>query len=239
MKSAPGRFSNAIISENERGFVAVIPDIKCVSPKEGDLLQGRDPVGVAKYFVDHCGAPMLSVVTESSRFRGSVRLLSDIIENADAPVLRKDFITNDDQVAETADLGAAAVLLICAITDEKNLCRLYEHSIKAGLEPFVEVCAAKEMELAKKLGARLIGINNRNIVAFERDDGGPSRTASLASGVPSGALLVSESGILSHDDAKSAALAGASAILVGTALWKSSDMEETYKSLRVRINERD
>jgi indole-3-glycerol phosphate synthase len=232
MSFSIGRFSSAIISENNRGFAAVIPDIKCISPKEGDLLHGRSPVDTAKYLVN-CGAPVLSVVTEAERFGGSTQLLLDITQNTDVPILRKDFITNEAQLSETVELGAAAILLICAITDEKNLSMLYEKSLELGLEPFVEVCNAKEMELAKKLEARLIGINNRDIVTLERDNGGPLRTAALASEAPNGALLVSESGILSPDDAKLAVSVGANAVLVGTALWQARDMAAMYQSLRV------
>ena len=230
-----GRFSSAILSENERGFTAVIPDIKCFSPKEGDLLLGRDPVETAKYLAD-LGAPVLSVVTEKSNFGGSPELLRDIVnavKHAGVPVLRKDFITTEEQLIETARLGAAAVLLICAITDEENLRALYGKAIQLGLEPFVEVCTKEELEFAKKLGAKLIGINNRNIVTLELDAGNPSRTTDLAAGMPQGALLVSESGILSRDDAKLAAAAGANAVLVGTALWKAHDMGAMYQSLRV------
>ncbi|MDR0771344.1 MAG: indole-3-glycerol-phosphate synthase [Burkholderiales bacterium] len=230
----PGRFSSALIAENARGLVAVIPDIKCVSPKEGDLLRGRDPVETAKVLVCY-GAPVLSVVTEQERFGGSAELLSAIVQAAEVPVLRKDFITSEDQLLETAELGAAAVLLICAITDEKNLARLYEKTLMLGMEPFVEVHTAQEMELANTLGARLVGINNRNIVTLEKDDGGPGRTAALASGAPAGALLISESGILSTADAKLAASSGANAVLVGTALWQAGDMGAMYQSLRVKL----
>ncbi|MCL2308682.1 MAG: indole-3-glycerol-phosphate synthase [Proteobacteria bacterium] len=228
-----GRFSSAIAAENERGFVAVIPDIKCISPKEGDLLRGRDPVETAK-FLAHCGAPALSVVTENERFGGSAELLRAVAQAAGVPVLRKDFITNEDQLLETAELGASAVLLICAITDEKNLKTLHEKALGLGIEPFVEVHTVREMELVRTLGARLIGINNRNIVTLERDDGGPARTAALASGVPAGALLVSESGILSSEDAKLAAASGANAVLVGTALWQARDMGAMYQALCVK-----
>jgi len=228
----PGRFSTAIASENARGFVAVIPDIKCVSPKEGNLLRGRDPVDTAKALV-RGGAPVLSVVTEREHFGGSTELLSAIAQAANVPILRKDFITNEDQLLETAALGAAAVLLICAITDEKNLQTLYEKTLTLGIEPFVEVHTAQEMELADKLGARLVGINNRNIVSLEKDDGGTDRTAALASGLPAGALLISESGILSPEDAKSAVAAGANAVLVGTALWQADDMGAMYQALRI------
>ena len=226
------RFSAAIISENAHGLVAVIPDIKCISPKEGDLLRGRDPVETAKFLV-RCGAPVLSVVTERERFGGSTGLLSAIVQAAGVPVLRKDFITNEDQLLETAELGAAAVLLICATTDEKNLQALYEKTLTLGMEPLVEVHTAQEMEWANALGARLVGINNRNIVSLERDDGGPARTAALASGVPAYALLISESGILSPEDAKLAVSSGANAVLVGTALWQAPDMGAMYQALRV------
>ncbi|MCL2397699.1 MAG: indole-3-glycerol-phosphate synthase [Defluviitaleaceae bacterium] len=227
-----GRFSDAIINENRRGYIAVIPDIKCVSPKEGDLLQGRDPVQVAKFLVE-CGAPMLSVVTEGKHFGGNSKLLRDIVKSTDVPVLRKDFVTNEDMLAETAELGATAVLLICAITDEENLYALYEKSIKLGLEPFVEVCTAAEMAMAKKMGAKLIGINNRNIATLETDSGDTSRTIDLAAAAPHDALLVSESGILSTKDAEKAVRAGANAVLVGTALWQAHDMGKMYQALRV------
>jgi len=231
------RFSDAIISENTRGFVAVIPDIKCISPKEGDLLQGRDPVDLAKHIVSS-GAPLLSVVTETEHFHGSSELLLSITQALDVPVLRKDFITGERMLEETVELGASSVLLICSITDEKNLCLLYEKAIKLGLEPFVEVHTTREMQLASSLGARLIGVNNRDIATLELDSGGPSRTAALASGTPAGALLVSESGILTQADAKLAACAGVNAVLVGTALLKAREMGAMYQSFRVELRAR-
>jgi len=225
-------FSGAIISENARGFVAVIPDIKCVSPKEGDLLRGRDPVEMAKYLV-RSGAPVLSVVTEKERFGGSVELLRAIAQAVNVPILRKDFITNEAQLLETAKLGAAAVLLICATTDNNTLKKLYKKAMALGLEPLVEVHTAEEMVFAGTLGAGLVGINNRDIITLERDDGGADRTIALASGAPAGVLLVSESGILSAADAKLAVSAGANAVLIGTALWIADDMRAMYQSLRV------
>jgi indole-3-glycerol phosphate synthase len=227
-----GRCSSAISLENARGFVAVIPDIKCVSPKEGNLLRGRDPVETAKSLV-RSGAPMLSVVTERERFGGSVELLRDIVRAVEVPVLRKDFITNEAQLLETKELGAAAVLLICATTDKNTLTILYKKAIELGIEPLVEVHTAEEMTFAGALGASLVGINNRNIITLERDNGGADRTIALASGKPADALLVSESGILSAADAKLAVSAGANAVLVGTALWMADDMSAMYKSLRV------
>ncbi|MCL2099741.1 MAG: indole-3-glycerol-phosphate synthase [Oscillospiraceae bacterium] len=229
-----GNFSAAVRAENNSGYIAVIPDIKRVSPKEGELMPGRDPAEAAKELVSF-GAPARSVVTESARFGGSEDMLRAVVRNVNVPVLRKDFITSGEQLIKTAGLGAAAVLLICAVTDEKKLCMLYEKSLELGLEPFVETCTAAEVALAKKLGAQLIGINNRDILTLERDDGGPSRTAELASGISSGAVLVSESGILSSADAEAAAAAGANAVLAGTAIWKSNDIRGMYNSLRVKF----
>ena len=228
----PGRFAAAIAQENARGLAAVIPDIKCLSPKEGDLLRGRDPVATARLLAN-CGAPVLSVVTEQKRFGGSAELLRDIVRAVEVPVLRKDFITNERMLAESAELGAAAVLLICATTDRQILPMLYQQALALGLEPLVETHTAEEMAIACALGARLIGINNRDIATLELDDGGPKRTATLASGAPVDAILVSESGIVSPADARLAVAAGANAVLVGTALWLADDMAAMYRSLRV------
>lgn len=227
-----GRFSSAIALENAYGFAAVIPDVKCVSPKEGDLLAGRDPVKTAKYLASR-GAPVLSVVTERERFGGSPELLRSIVQAVDVPVLRKDFVTSVGMLKDTVALGAAAVLLICAALGENTLTMLYEEAVKLGLEPLVEVHTEGEMAFAKTLGASLIGVNNRDIMTLEKDDGGPDRTARLLSGAPADALLISESGILSPKDARLAAAAGAHAVLVGTALWRAVDMGAMYQSLRV------
>jgi|GEM_PF-535256 len=233
-------FSAAIESKNTRGHAAVIPDIKCVSPKHGDLLQGRNPIEVAKLLVSH-GAPVLSVVTEQKNFGGSVALLRDVAKTTGVPVLRKDFFTHEAQLEESSKVGASAVLLICATIERDLLARLYERALALGLEPLVEVCTADEMRFACSLGAKLIGINNRNIATLELDSGGPARTAKLAKLAPKDALLISESGIVSREDAQLAVKAGAHAVLVGTALWQAKspagdwNMAEIYKSLEVPI----
>jgi indole-3-glycerol phosphate synthase len=227
-----GSFSNAIKAENGCGFTAVIPDIKCVSPKEGDLLRGRDPVETAAALVSY-GAAVLSVVTEGKHFGGSMDLLRAVAKKTGVPVLRKDFITNEKDLHETVECGASAVLLICSMLDGEQLGMLYREALRLGLEPLVETHNEAELELAKRLGARLVGINNKNITTLEKDEGGPARTAALAGMAPKETLLISESGIHSPDDARLAASAGANALLVGTALWQAADMEAAYKSLRV------
>jgi len=227
-----GAFSAALAAENAAGRVAVIPDIKCVSPGEGALAAGRDPVGMARRFVA-CGAPVLSVVTEPEHFGGSLELLRAVAEATQAPVLRKDLIADVTQLDETRACGAAAVLLICATTDEPTLRTLYAEALARGLEPLVEAHTAAELALAMDLGARLAGINNRDITVLERDRSGPELTESLASAALAGRLLISESGITSVADAQRAAAAGADAVLVGTALWQADDPEALYQALRV------
>ena len=225
-------FSSAVMSTNSKGYLAVIPDIKCYSPKEGPLLRERDPVDVAKRLVD-CGAPALSVVTEAKNFGGSLELLRSITGTVSVPVLRKDFITNTVMLKETADYGATAVLLICAYLNEDNLPHLYNAALALGIEPLVEVNNEAEMAMAKRIGAHLIAINNRNILELEKDHGGTERTISLSPHAPRDAVLISASGITSRDEATQLAKSGVHGILVGTALWLSQDICETYASLRM------
>ena len=231
MSPVPNAFSVALVAEKARGMLPVIPDIKCISPKEGGLLRGRDPVQVAKNLVSW-GAPVLSVVTETEHFGGSTQLLEDISASVAVPVLRKDFIHTATDLCETKAMGASAVLLIAASMDEKTLTDLYAQALIIGLEPLVEVHTAKEMAFAITLNPRLVGINNRNILKLEKDNGNINRTQHLATAKPPNALLISESGIMSIEDAKQAAGAGTDAILVGTVLWQAADMEGMYQALR-------
>jgi len=225
-------FAAAIAAASASGRVAVIPDIKCVSPQAGELAGGRDPVEMARRFVD-CGAPVLSVVTEHENFGGSLELLQEVATATQIPILRKDFITSPRMLEETLAYGASAVLLICATTDETTLRMLYREALALGLEPLVEAHNAHELAFAQDLGARLIGINNRDITVLERDEGDSDLTAALAPQVTADCLLISESGIRSAADARRAARAGAHAILVGTALWQADDLEALCQSLRV------
>ena len=181
------------------GFIPVIPDIKCVSPKEGELLRGRDPVQLAKELAA-AGASALSVVTEHNNFGGSCALLEGIAKAVELPVLRKDFIREVDDIKKTRDMGARAVLIICAMLPPAVLVKLYEEALRIGLEALVETCK-EELLFAGQLGAKLVGINNRNIVRLELDNGGVSH-ASLIAHKPKGAVLISESGIRTPAEAR-------------------------------------
>jgi len=226
------RFSTAIMDSYNKGLLTVIPDIKCRSPKEGDLLRGRNPIDVAKSLVQ-CGAPVVSVVTDSKDFEGSLKLLRNVVNAVSVPVLRKDFITTVDELKYTAEHGASAVLLICAYLDEKQLSHLYETALSMGLEPLVEVHTDAEMNMAKQVGAGFIAINNRNIVELERDNGGPELTLSLSASASKDVVLISASGISTRGEAASLASAGVHGILVGTTLWLADDICKMYASLQV------
>lgn len=230
------KFSGALTARKQAGFIPVIPDIKCISPKEGDLLRGRDPVEAAKLLAD-AGAPALSVVTEPKNFGGSMELLERIAVATKLPTLRKDFITSVEDVKLTKACGAEAILLICATQPLPLLIKLYEEALKIGLEPLVEAHTKEELLLAGKIGAKLVGINNRNILTLEKDDGTVAATALLAAYKPKAALLISESSIQTPAQAQAAVRAGADAVLIGTAIWQAENMRECYLAFSRRTGD--
>jgi Indole-3-glycerol phosphate synthase len=230
------KFSDALIARKQAGFIPVIPDIKCTSPKEGDLLRGRDPLESAKLLAE-AGAPALSVVTEHKAFGGSLELLKRIAAGTKLPVLRKDFITCIDDLKITKDCGAEAVLLICAIQPRPLLMELYDEALKIGLEPLVEAHTEEELSWVGKIGAKLVGINNRNILELEKDDGTVSATELLSAYAPINAVLISESSIQTPAEAQAAIRAGADAVLIGTAIWQAENMGECYLALSKGIGD--
>lgn len=224
------KFSDAILKKKSEGGIPVIPDIKCISPKEGDLMKGRDPVEEAKLLA-RIGAPVISVVTEPKDFGGSLKLLEMVVRETKLPVLRKDFLTGIDDLKRTKECGAESVLLMCAVQPQPLLCQLFEEAMRIGLEPLVEVHTMDEMIFVKKLGAKLVGINNRNILELEKDDGTVSVTKQLSANAPIDAVLVSESSICSHQEARQAIAAGADAVLIGTAIWQAKNIDHFYTEL--------
>ncbi len=215
-------FLEAIRRRAAAGFVPVIPDFKLLSPKDGPLFAGRDPAEAAAAMAK-AGAPVLSVVTEGEHFGGSLALLGEIVRASGLPVLRKDFIRSLRDLEETATQGASAVLLICAAMEPELLRACCAAAPGLGLEPLVEAHTPEELRFAASLGCPLLGINNRDILALERDGGTVARTAELASQKPDGAFLISESGLHTPDDVRRALRSGADGVLVGTAIWRAED----------------
>ncbi len=222
-------FITALKEAKRRGNV-VIPDIKCVSPRDGDLLRGRDPVDIAKELVAS-GAPALSNVTEAARFGGSIDTLRRICSACGVPVLRKDFIETADDLRETADAGASAILLIYSCLGRAKLEKLYEQAFAIGLVPFVEAHTAEEAAWASELGAALAGINNRDILVLEKDSGDVSRSGSLLGALGGCGLKVSESSMRDRFDVVRALRGGADAALVGTALLTAEDPGKAYRDM--------
>jgi indole-3-glycerol phosphate synthase len=218
--------SRSALTEFLRDYSEILPkmiiDFKSVSPKDGDLFRGREPVEVAK-MLEQAGVSGLSVVTESEHFGGSLQLMRRIAHAVKLPILRKDFIKNEDDLRETLEYGAAKVLLICATIDSGKLEHLHDKAITLGLHPVVEVHNREEMKLALQIGAKIIGINNKDITRLEKDSGTVATTIELIGNIPKeikpSVTIISESGISTPQDAKSALEAGANAVLIGTAFW--------------------
>ena len=195
----------------------IIIDFKPVSPQHGDLFKGRDPVDVARR-LEKAGVLGLSVVTQKEHFGGSLELLRVITKAVSLPVLRKDFIKSEDDLYETLDAGAKGVLLICSTT--KNVGGLHEKALSIGLKPLVEVHTLDEIKLAQNIGARIIGINNKDIAVLEKDEGTVELTCELIKSAPKDTFIISESGISGCEDIQKALQAGAHAVLIGTAFWQ-------------------
>lgn len=225
-------FVQALKDTAALGTVPVIADLKRRSPKEGDLFCGRDPLKLAEALAA-CGAPALSVVTEREHFDGSVELLRDVAASTRLPVLRKDFIRSARAVEETAEAGAAAALLIVSMLDADLLGELLDACRACGLEALVETHTLLEIEIAGRYSPPLVGVNNRDILRLERDDGTVETTRGLAQAWQKHdrPFIVSESAIETAEDVRSALQGGADAVLVGTAILKAADPAAKYREL--------
>lgn len=229
-KNEQQKCTAALWQQYHGGSIPVIPDIKCQSPGEGDLLLGRDPVTIAQTLAD-AGAPVISVVTEADHYGGSLVLLQRIAAAISVPILRKDFITTVEDIQETLDYGGSGVLLIASMLDKKQLFTLVEAALHLHIEPLVETHSPEELLAVHDLPSTFIGINNRNIKVWETDDGSVATTEQLSPLVRPGVFLLSESAIATQDDVRRAMAAGAHGVLVGTAILRASDPVTMYHHL--------
>ncbi len=216
--AAPGRLAAALAGGSRDGRLALVAEVKRSSPSRGAIAPGLDAAVQARAY-EAAGADAVSVLTEPSRFGGS---LDDLVAAAAAlrlPVLRKDFVVDPYQVWEAAAAGAAAVLLIVAALPGAALPALLDECRACGLDALVEVHDEGDLAAALAAGAVLVGVNNRDLRTLTVD---PAITARLAPLVPGEALPVSESGMSDAADARRAAHAGARALLVGEALVRAS-----------------
>lgn len=222
--SAGFPFEKALGAED----ISFICEVKKASPSKGIIAEEFPYLSIAKEYED-AGAAALSVLTEPFYFMGSAGHLAEIAESAAVPVLRKDFIVDPYQIFESKCLGASAVLLICALHGTDALKEFITIAHGLGLSALVEAHAEDEVESALKAGARIIGINNRDLKTFEVDMETSVRMAGM---IPENVLFVSESGIGTAEDIALLRRHKADAVLIGEALMRSPDKKRRLAILR-------
>jgi indole-3-glycerol phosphate synthase len=210
--------------------LSVIAEHKRSSPSAGVIrsdLALQDVVGA----YERGGARALSVLTEGPSFGGSLDDLRAAREASTLPILRKDFMVDRYQIYEALAAGADAILLIVAALDPAQLAELHELASGLGLAGVVEVHDRRELEVAAAFGARIIGINNRDLTTLQVD---VRRTYELLPGVPDGATVVAESGLRTRSDLDALAEAGVDAVLIGEALMRAGDIQAACRELAER-----
>jgi indole-3-glycerol phosphate synthase len=230
--TAPRGFYRALAG---RPGIQVIAEVKKASPSKGLIRPDFDPVAIARSY-ESAGAACLSVLTDERYFQGALRYLADIREAVALPLLRKDFIIDEFQVYEARAAGADAILLIVAAfhgecAQERtpaDMNRLAALARELGMDVLTEVHTGEELGVALASGAQLIGVNNRDLKTFHTT---LDVTFSLAPRVPPVKLLVSESGINSHDDLVRLSKVGAKAVLVGESLMRQPDVAKALRTL--------
>ncbi len=207
--------------------ICVIAEIKRSSPSKGDIAPGLDAVAQARMYTAG-GASAISVLTEPQKFGGSLDDLRAVTAAVRTPALRKDFIVHPVQIWQARVNGASAALLIARALSQSDLELLFNEAAAANLETLVEVRDEGELERALAIGARVIGVNNRNLETLEIDVTNAPRVIAQ---MPSHIIAVAESGMQSVADVAAAARAGADAILVGSAISASSHPEAAVRAL--------
>jgi len=212
------------LSRSER--VNIIAECKRRSPSRGVLRADYDPVSIARSYVQ-AGAAAISVLTEPTFFDGSLEHLAAIRAAVDAPLLRKDFIVSEYQLLEAKAAGADAVLLIVAALQPPELVSLLEQATAMGLDALVEVHDAAELSVAIASGARIVGVNNRNLRTLDVDVEASER---LIAQIPSDVVAVSESGLRTADDVARLRTFGYRAFLIGERLMTAPDPGEALRA---------
>jgi indole-3-glycerol phosphate synthase len=215
---------------------AIIAEIKRASPAKGELAKIVDPVALAQQY-QQAGAAAISVLTDHMFFNGSVndlQLVSTALQNTDCAILRKEFIIDEIQIAESVQYGADAILLIMAVTTDKTQ-ELIDYAHYLGLEVLLEVHTEDELELALDTDAKIIGVNNRNLRTLEVD---LDTSVNLIEFMPKPIIAVAESGIQDAKTAHTLFSAGYDALLVGEALVTAQDPQELIKAMRGDVDAR-
>lgn len=217
-------FENAL-KEPDMSFIC---ECKKASPSKGIIAEEFPYVEIAKNY-EEAGATAISVLTEPNWFKGSNSFLKEITENVSIPCLRKDFTVDEYMIFQAKTIGAKAVLLICSLLETKRLKEYREIADSVGLSAIVEAHDEKEIESAMDAGARIIGVNNRNLKDFTVDINNSGRLRKL---VPEEVLFVAESGIKTNKDIEALKNMGVNAVLIGETLMRADDKNKMLKELK-------
>ncbi|MBQ4469302.1 MAG: indole-3-glycerol phosphate synthase TrpC [Synergistaceae bacterium] len=212
----------------KRQGLSFICECKRASPSKGLIAPEFPYLEIARDY-EAAGADCISVLTEPKYFLGSDDYLREIAGSVNIPVLRKDFIVDEYMIYQAKFLGAGAVLLICALLDDKTLTRYINICDELGLSALVEAHDEREINIAINSGARIIGVNNRNLRDFSVDVTNSKRLREL---VPSDILFVSESGVSTPEDVRDIRDMGADAVLIGEVLMRSPDKKAKLSELK-------
>ena len=211
----------------KRNGVSMICEVKKASPSKGLIAENFPYVEIAKRY-EKAGASAISVLTEPFYFKGSSEFLQEIHGEVQIPLLRKDFTVDEYMIYEAKVIGASAVLLICSILDDDRLKAYFSLADSLGLSALVEAHDENEVERALKAGARIVGVNNRDLKTFTVDVGNSLRLRDL---VPSEVLFVSESGIKGEKEIAELKEHRVDAALIGETLMRAENVEEVLGKL--------
>ena len=205
----------------------IIAEVKKASPSKGIICETFDYLEIAKSY-EEGGASAISVLTEPLYFKGDNRYLTEIKQVVKLPLLRKDFIIDEWQIYEAKEIGADAILLIVAALEQKELKQFLQTAHELGLDVLVETHDEEEVERALEAGAKIIGVNNRNLKTFEVSLEVSKRLSKL---IPQECVFVAESGVKTLEDMRFIKDVGANAVLIGEGVVKSGNPAKRLKEL--------